>query len=255
MKKMTNGLLLIGILFVTSCVNTIDKSLNKDDLTEINDVINTDTSFSKMKKAYIKDNLSMLIGLIEVGKAMDVDESKIPTFGDEINDLSIEFDSIRDEKLQISENNKKLKEFIELIDANTASLTKYKGYLTMKLKFNNHFEKEVLYIVINYKYVNKYDSEFFNEKTKLTDEIAGDFKGELEVMTTEKYNDVAEFMYTKVPVQASLKLRKELGVEEANTKVKKDFLMNGLNIETLLIVFKDKSELTLQKSDWKYLEE
>ena len=50
----------------------------------------------------------------------------------------------------------------------------------------NQFEKEILYIILNYKYVNKYDSEFFDEKTKLTDEVAGDFKGELEVSTTEK---------------------------------------------------------------------
>lgn len=105
----------------------------------------------------------------------------------------------------------------------------------------------------NYKYVNKYDSKFFEKKTKLTDEIAGDFKGELKV-STEEYNDVAEFMYSEVPIRASQALRDELGEEKANKKVQLDFLMEGLKLETLGIVFKDKSELFLQDAEWEYLE-
>ncbi len=128
-----------------------------------------------------------------------------------------------------------------------------KGYLTMKLKFNNQFEKEVLYIILNYKYINKYDSKFFDEKTKLTEEVAGDFKGELEISTTEKYNDVAEFMYTKVPIQARKVLRDKLGKEKADEKVQSDFLMEGLKVETLMLVFKDKTELVLKDAEWKYL--
>jgi len=61
-------------------------------------------------------------------------------------------------------------------------------------------------------------------------------------------------MYTEVPIQASKALRDELGVEKANTKVQRDFLMEGLKLETLGIVFKDKSELVLQDAEWKYLE-
>lgn len=124
----------------------------------------------------------------------------------------------------------------------------------MKLKFNNQFDKEILYIILNYKYVNKYDSQFFDKKTKLTDEVAGDFKGELEISTTEKYNDVAEFMYTKVPTQARKALKDELGVEKANKKMQHDFLMKGLKLKTLGIVFKDKTELVKQDADWNYLD-
>lgn len=62
-------------------------------------------------------------------------------------------------------------------------------------------------------------------------------------------------MYTKVPVQAKKALRDELGEEEANEKVKKEFLMEGLKVSVLGIVFKDKSELVYQDADWAYLEE
>ncbi|MCG8203232.1 hypothetical protein G1L01_11440 [Tenacibaculum finnmarkense] len=256
MKKITLGFMIITALIIVSCTNTMDKPLNSKDFEEIKNEISTDKSYSSMKSKYIIDNLSEQLGFLELGKTMgkDVDELKISTFREEIAELTIAFDSISNAKTKIAKNNKKLENFIELIDANTTSIDKYKGYLTMKLKFNNKFEKEILYIIMNYKYVNKYDSKFFDEKTKLTDEVAGDFKDELKVSTTEKYNDVAKFMYTKVPVQAKKALRDELGEEKADKKVKHDFLMEGLKIETLGIVFKDKSELIKQDSNWKYLE-
>ncbi|WP_171017316.1 hypothetical protein [Maribacter sp. ACAM166] len=260
MKKITLGFMVIATLIITSCTNPMDKPLNSEDFVKVKEEISADKNYSQMKKNYIIDNLSEQLGFLELGKTMgkamgkDMDELKISTFNEEIAELTVSFDSISTAKIEIAENNKKLENFIELIDANTISMDKYKGYLSMTLKFNNQFEKEILYIILNYKYVNKYDSEFFDEKTKLTDEVAGDFKGELEVSTTEKYNDVAEFMYTKVPVQAKKALRDELGEEKANKKVKHDFLMEGLKLETLGIVFKDKSEFVKQDADWKYLE-
>jgi hypothetical protein len=260
MKKITLGFMIITALIIVSCTNTMDKPLNSKDFEKIKTEISTDKSYSPMKSKYIIDNLSEQLRFLELGKTMgkamgkDVDELKISTFREEIAELKVAFDSISTAKIEIVKNNKKLGNFIELIDANTTSIDKYKGYLTMKLKFNNQFEKEILYIIMNYKYVNKYDSKFFDKKTKLTDEVAGDFKGELEVSTTEKYNDVAEFMYTKVPVQAKKVLRDELGADKANKKVKRDFLMEGMKLETLGIVFKDKSELIKQEAEWKYLE-
>ena len=260
MKKITLGFMVIATLIITSCTNPMNKPLNSEDFVKVKEEISADKNYSQMKKNYIIDNLSEQLGLLELGNTMgkaigkDMDELKISTFNEEIAELTVAFDSIRTAKIEIAENNKKLGNFIELIDANTISMDKYKGYLSMTLKFNNQFEKDILYIILNYKYVNKYDSEFFDEKTKLTDEVAGDFKGELEVSTTEKYNDAAEFMYTKVPVQAKKALRDELGEEKANKKVKHDFLMESMKLETLGIVFKDKSELVKQDADWKYLE-
>ena len=256
MRKITLGFMMIATLIISSCTNPMDKPLNSESFEKVKEEISADKSYSPMKSKYIIDNLTEQLGFLELGKAMgkDMDEWKISTFREEIAELTDDFDSIRTAKIEIAKNNEKLENFIELIDANTISMDKYKGYLTMKLKFNNQFEKEILYIILNYKYVNKYDSKFFDEKTKLTDEVAGNFKSELEISTTEKYNDVAEFMYKEVPIQASKALRDELGVEKANKKVQRDFLMEGLKLETLGIVFKDKTELVKQNAEWEYLE-
>lgn len=256
MKKITLGFMMIITLIITSCSNPMDKPLNSEDFEKVVEEISTDKSYSSMKSQYIIDNLSEQLGFIELAKTMvnDINELNIPTFSEMITELTIDFDSIRTAKIEIIGNNEKLENFIELIDANTVSINKNNGYLNMIFKFNNQFEKEILYIILNYKYVDKYDSKFFDEKTKLTDEVANDFKGELEISTTEKYNDVAEFIYRKVPVQAKKILRDELGEEKANKKVKRDFLMKGLKIETLGIVFKDKTEMIKQDAEWEYFD-
>lgn len=244
---------LIVSLVLSSCTNTLDKPLNKEDFEKVKELVNADQTLKEMKKKYIIDNLSMYLGFSELGKALVGEGAEVKTYGEYIEELKMDFDSTETQILLNIENNKKLKDFITLTDAKTTSIDEYKGYLTMKLKFKNEFEKPILYAIINYKYVNKYDSEFFDEKVKLTDEVAKDFKEEVEVTTTEQYNDVAEFMYKKVPVQASLKLRNEMGTKAANEKVERDFLMEGLKIQTLGIVFQDKSELTVQDEEWEYL--
>jgi hypothetical protein len=256
MKKITTiGIFVATILMIASCTNTLDKPLNKEDFEKVKETIQTDNNYSPMKKKYILDNLSMQLGFAELGKAMNMDKSNIPTFRTQINELVTDYDSIRISKLEIKKNNEKLANFVSLKDANTISTDKYKGYLSMTLDFNHQFEKEILYIILNYKYVNKYDSEFFNEKAKLTDEVAKDFRGIVEISTKEEYNSVADFMFTKVPVQARKALRDQLGKEEADKKVQKDFLMEGLKVSALGIVFKDKSELVYQNADWEYFEE
>lgn len=255
---MTNrilGVFFVATLFLTSCTNTLDKKLNKEDFDKVKEEINSNEQHSEMKKKYVITNLSMQLGFAELGKAMNMDEAKMPTFRNQIDELTADFDSIRIAKLEIRENNKKLESFVTLKDANTVSIDKYNGYLSMTLDFNNQFDKEILYIILNYKYINKYDTEFFDEKSKLTEEVAEDFKGEVEISTKEEYNNVADFMYTKVPVQAKKALREELGEDEANSKVQKEFLMEGLKVSALGIVFKDKSELVYKDADWEYLAE
>ncbi|MBR9859961.1 hypothetical protein GYB22_04290 [bacterium] len=252
---MNNKILAIAlILILSSCTSILEKKLNKDDFDEVKQEIKADETYSEKKKQYLIDQLDMQLGFAEIGKALEIDESNLPTFQEQINELSTEYDSIRQVKLEIRENNKKLENFVTLVDASSAGIDKYKGYLSMTLNFTNPFDKEILYVILNYKYINKYDTEFFSANTKLTDEVAGDFKGEIEISTKEEYNDVANFIYTEIPVQASKAKRDEFGKEKADEKVNREFLMNGLDVSVLGIVFKDKSELTYQDAEWKYLE-
>ncbi len=249
----TFGILMSAVLLLASCSNTLDHKINKEDFDDVKAEINSNTSYEEMKKKYLIDNISNLLGFAELGKALKISKDKIPTFREQIGELIKDFDSIKNSKLNIRKNNQKIESFIKLKDAESVSIDQYNGYLSMTLDFDNTFDKEILYVILNYKYVNKYDTKFFDKKTKLTDKIAKDFKGEVTVSTNEKYNDVARFMYKDVPVRASKALRDELGDEVANKKVMKEFLMEGLKISTLGIVFKDKTELMYEDADWKYL--
>lgn len=252
MKRKILGAIIATTILLTGCTNTLDKKLNKDDFEQVKQEISSNEMYSEMKKRYLIDNLEMQLGFLALGKAMEMDDSKLPTFREQINELTTDFDSIRTSILEIKKNNKKIENFLTLKDANTNSIDRYKGYLTMTLDFNNQFDKEILYIILNYKYVNKYDTEFFNEKSKLTDEIAEDFKGQVKVSTREEYNRVAEFMYTKVPAET---IPDEHGKEKSNEEYKKTFLMEGFKVAVLAIVFKDKSEIVYQDAEWKYFED
>jgi hypothetical protein len=254
--KLINQLLFvffISIIF-SSCNNILNKPLNKEDFEKVKKIINNDNTIKNMKKKYILDNLSTYIDFSELSKVFAGEKIEVKTYNEYIEELKMDFDSIETNILINIKNNKKLNDFILLTDVKAIPINEYNGYLTMKLKFKNNFEKPILYTIINYKYVNKYDSEFFDEKAELTDEVAKGFKDEIEVTTTEEYNDVAEFIYKKVPVQAPLKLRNEIGEKAANEKVQRDFLMEGLKIKTIEIVFKDKTELIIQDENWEYLE-
>ncbi|WP_029489854.1 hypothetical protein [Aquimarina agarivorans] len=232
-------LLLLSILVasVTSCTKTIEKNMNSEDLKEVAKLITEQFKSTPKKGKYVNDNMSTLLNFVELGKKMGAPTDKIPTFKETIEDLSKDYDSISDVKLKAKKNNAKLKGFVELVDAETVSISKYKGYLKMKLKFNNEFDKDVLYAIINYKYVNEYDTTYFDEKSKLTDKVADNFKGEVEISTKEEYNDIANFMYTKVPQDTM-----------------KEFLLKGMKVSVTGVVFKDKSELTYQDADWEYFD-
>ncbi len=252
---MNKFLLFIGVaILAVSCGNVLDKPVNAEHLSDIKEKIENNDDYSPMKKKYLIKNISDQTGYAALAQAMEVKKENFPTFRDQIEELSTDFDSITVVKKAAAKTNKQLEGFVVLKDAKTASESKFKGNLLMTLNFNNKFEKEILYIILNYKYVNKYDSEFFDENIKLTDEVAGKFDSDVEIAIPAEYNDVAEFMYNEVPVQASLKEREEFGVEEANSKVEREFLMEGIQVSTVGVIFKDKSELFFEASDWEYLD-
>ena len=224
--KRNLALLLIGFFLLASCKSVLDKKIGKEDFNEIKDLISKSDTLKELKKKFILDKLSVYVGAAELGKAVSPNSKEIPSFREIISDLSTEYN-----------DKEKISKFITLLSAKAIPISEYDGYLGMTLRFNNSFPKDILYIGINYKFVNKYDSEFFNESTKITDEITKDFKGTVSVMTHEKYNDVAKFMYSNV--------------SEDTVKNKKE-LMEGLRVMPLLIVFKDKSQIEYSVQDEQY---
>lgn len=239
-------------LFVLSCSNPLDKPLGAEGLEAATNEITSDPNFSEMKKKYIVDELNTLVGFLEMGKAM-TGKTVEDSFRGEVERLSSSYDSIREAKLEAKKNNERLDSFIELVDAEATIIDKHKGYLTLSVNFKNDFPKDVLYIVMNYKYINEYDTKYFEENIKVTDEVGGYFKGQVDLTTSEEYNSAAEFLYSKVPVRAPKAMRDELGEEVANKKRMSDFLLEGLQLKTTMVVFTDKSQIEYENADWGYL--
>jgi hypothetical protein len=254
MNKYSQILLSLSILLtVFSCSSPLDKPLGAEGLEAATQEINSDNELTEMQKKYVVDNLSMMVGFMELGKAMTGKKVK-DTFRGEFDRLSSDYDSIKNAKIEAKETNLRLENFTNLVDAEATPIDNYNGYLTMSIDFNNAFDKEVLYIIMNYQYVDKYDTKYFEENVKVTDEVAGTFDSLTELTTSEKYNQAASFLYSKVPTRARKALIDELGEKVANKKVMSDFLLEGLKIKVNLVVFKDKTELAYKDAEWEYMD-
>lgn len=228
------NLVLISFIF-SSCSNVLDKPINSDDFDQIKTIINKDTSLKHLKKEYILDNLSIYLNMLEANGHENFNNSA--SFRVIIDELKVQYDSIETLILLNIESNNKLKNFIELSDAKAMPVLEDMGYLKMIIQFHNNFDKDVLYVRFNYKFIDKLNKEYFSENVKLTEKIAKTFKGKTIVTIPEEMNEVADFMYKIVP-------------KDKNN----EFMMEGLKIEVLEIGFKDKSSLTMQNEDWKYLQ-
>jgi hypothetical protein len=242
------------IFFFYSCSDVTLNKINSEDLGQVRQIIRENPNFAKPKQNYIIDRIETVLELFDLAPGLADRATNLPTFKEQIDAFSSDYDSLNSAFLTALENNVKIEKLMKLKDASVVSLGKYEGYLSLTLEFDNEFEKEILYTGINYRYVDEYDTEFFEERAKITDEVANEFEGTADVTIKAEYNDVARFIYGKVPVRARQELIDELGEDEANRKVQREFLMKGLQIETVLVVFKDKSELTYQEVDWKYLD-
>lgn len=211
----------ILLCLLSSCSNVLDKPLNPEDLQEVKVKISDDPNYSDEKKKYLVEQVTMQTGFGALGEAIGNTNLDIPTFRQSIDELSAKYDSA-------IENNATLDRFLELRDANAAAIDKYNGYLNFTVKFNNGFEKDILYIVLNYKYIDQYDTEYFNKSSKVTDKVAKNFLDKADLGIRAEYDKVAEFLYTKVPT---------------DEEKMKEYLMEGLKLETEAIVFTDKSEI------------
>lgn len=109
---------------------------------------------------------------------------------------------------------------IKITEVSSFALSEYKGYLNLTLDIKNNFEKEVLYLVIEYSYIDKYETNYFSERAKITEVTSGEIKLNL----LEEYNRASEFLYRRVPS------------EEVAGRA---FLAEGLKIKVIGVSFKD----------------
>lgn len=225
MKK--NLLLAFAFIFLlTNCKSVLDKPINKDDFTHVKNIISKSDTLNQLKKNYIIDKLAITVGGAEISKLILSNNKNIPSFRETINNLSTDYD-----------NQRKIMNFITLLEAKAFPIDDYTGYLLMKVKFNNTFKNDILYIDLNYKYIDKYDSQSFDNTCKVTDNVANNFKGIVQLTTNESFNDVAEFMHKNLPF---------------DTIANSVYLMKNLKIFPVLIVFKDKSQIEFDFDDLKY---
>tara|TARA_R110002012_G_scaffold313517_1_gene525179 strand:+ start:6145 stop:6927 length:783 start_codon:yes stop_codon:yes gene_type:complete len=256
MRSPILSIFLISFVFLVSCTSTIDKKMNIEDFDEVKSQIKTNSEYSEMEKAYLIDNISsdLMSSAVELAlQGKEVPAMSI-TFKDRINELTAEFKDKRDKLVEAKKNNKKLSDLITLTDAKTFATDKYNGSLSLTVEFDNKFKKAIHYVVVEYKYIDDYDSKYFEETTKITDQVAKSFDGQVVLGVRHQYDKVSSFIWKKVPTSARKSLKDELGEEVANRKVERDFLMKGLKIETKLIVFKNKTEIAFEEIDWKYLD-
>lgn len=201
-------LLILIILFLASCsTDVLDKPVNPEDFQAVKVKINDNSNYSQEKKDYLLKHIKLQTGFGGLAKA--------PTFRESIQELSSYYDSA----LAL---NHTLDNFIELRGAHTVPTDKYKGFLNFTVKFNHGFEQEIHYIIVDYRYVNEYDTEFFSKRSKITSKVAKKFYDTAELGVEGKYDRLAEFI---------------------NKNISNDELLKGLQIETKAIFFTDGSKL------------
>ena len=139
-----------------------------------------------------------------------------PTFRDQIAKIGVDYEINR----RLIENNKKLKNLLKLKEVEAIP---FDGTLNMKFQCSNTFDKGILYAIVEYRYVDRYDNTILKKTVKITDELANGFKnGDFEVTMRGLSITLSDFNFER--------------------RDKKVFL-NDLTVDVLNIVFSDKSSI------------
>jgi hypothetical protein len=132
---------------------------------------------------------------------------------------------------------------MQLVDAQTVCVDKQRGFLTLRLKFGNSYKKAIESVVFSYSFRDSVGNVRFSERARISKAVGGKFKGVCTFLIPENYNAVAAFMFADVPVQAPESMQIALGKKRANRKVERDFLLRGLRVSPLKVIFADGSSV------------
>jgi hypothetical protein len=229
---MKKTIILFCVTCLWSCTTVWEKPVSKDSLSEISTEISAMDSLSSGKKKFINEMMTMAVNL----SALAPDQSALPTFRAMFDMHSHQYDSMATVYKTALATNDKLKNYVVSLDDAVAYGTEDHSTLFMKLTVNNQFNKDVHYMIVQYKLVNEYDTEHFSGKVKVTSE---NIKGNtVEFGVENKYGKMTTYFWSEAP---------------ADDEKRKAILMKDLKVEILGIVFKDKSEVTFQNTNWEYL--
>ena len=230
MKNLT--FLAIAAIF-SSCATIWEKPISKENLSDAITELGKVDTIANGKKRFLGEMIPLAIGLSELAPK-DVQR---PTFREVFDIYSKQYDSTANAIRVAQINNDRLKGLIASVDdIYSFASDQYRSSFGLKLTLNNTFEKDILYIILNYKLIDEYDTEFFNEKVKITDKsISGN---QVEFLARNEYDQISTWMWKKAP---------------SNDAKRKEVLMKNLVVEPLLVVFTDKSEVVYQKVEWQYL--
>jgi hypothetical protein len=226
----------------------MNHQLNLADWPEIKTIILNDSNRREMERQYIVDQISYLLG------NLDSKGNKLGTFKEKINHFSTNYFIQLDLYTVIKENNALLQSMIHLNNAETVSIDKEKGFIIMNLGFKNVFDKEIDYVVLRFEYEDDYGNIYFNETSKLSHQTVKDFNVDIEVIMTDIFKNENEFIFLNSKQSASEIIEKNYGIKSNKKEAKKEYLMEGLKVSVIGVLFKDGNGLMHKKEDWKYYE-
>ena len=233
---------LIAILtLLFSCSDAMNHQLNLTDWPGIKDIILADSNRREMERQYIVDQITFLLNDI------NSNGKELGTFKDKINYFSINYFNQLDHYNIIREDNALLKSMLKLNDAEIVSIDKEKGFIIMNLGFKNVFDKEIDYVVLRFEYEDDYGNIYFNETSKLSHQTAKDFNVDIEVIMTDIFKNENEFIFLNSKQSASEILEKNYGIKSNKKAAKKKYLMEGLKVSVIGVLFKDGQGLMQKK--------
>lgn len=225
------------ILAITffACGSVWDEQVSADTVNEILPLIQSNDTLSDGKKKYIADMIPMSAGLASLASLAGKPKG-IPTYRDLFIDFSRQYDSTAAVYRSIRENNENLRQLVKLASVKSLIFSEYSSMIGLDITINNAFGKDLLYMILEYELVDKYDTRYFSHRVKLTDELIEDNRANVSVF--HKYDQVSRYLWSKAP---------------SNDEKRQAFFDENFRLRVLSVVFTDKTEVSEQSAEWEYL--
>lgn len=172
------------------CGGIVENKINKEDYSSVKDLISKSDTLSEKKKKYLIAKMCLEIGLAEMGKLINKNIiDSLPTFKESIVNNGRNYDNR-------IKTNIMLKNFLTL-DSSVGVAFNNEAMLFLFMKCKNNFKKKVLFVLLNYKYQDKYQTEHFNETAKIIDRAADNFNaGKVGIQINDKYGNLYSYMHS-----------------------------------------------------------